>query len=366
MRPGPTSAVLLVASLTVGLAMAEWHGGEARAAGLDVRTARADAIVRARIWMATDVASMDITAGPRRPDRFPFLATVACEYDSKDLSGASPKFACEVGDEDELKVKYGGGNAEVYAEVAATRLLWALGFGADAMYPVRVVCRGCPAILAGLARASGNWMFDPATVERKLAGREFPGKDGWAWRELESVREEAGGAPQAHRDALKLLAVFLQHTDTKPEQQRLLCLDEPHDDADEAVCRRPLMMINDLGLTFGRANTFNANDQAMNLALWSSTPVWKGDTGCVGNLPKSFSGTLDNPTISEAGRQFLAKLLNQLTDAQLHDLFATARVTLRLRDPRRAKSGFSTIEEWVAAFKQKRTEITGRRCGPRA
>jgi len=29
-------------------------------------------------------------------------------------------------------------------EVAATRLLWALGFPADGMYPVRVICRGTP------------------------------------------------------------------------------------------------------------------------------------------------------------------------------------------------------------------------------
>jgi hypothetical protein len=305
---------------------------------------------------------MDIKAGPSRPDRFPFRATITCDYDSRDLSGASPKFACEVGDEDELKVKFGGGNAEVYAEVAATRLLWALGFGADTMYPVRVICRGCPSTLAGIARDNDEWVFDPATIERKLPGREFPGEEGWAWRELESVREEQGGAPRAHRDALKLLAVFLQHTDTKPQQQRLLCRDELPDDADEKTCRQPLMMINDLGLTFGRANTFNVNEKAMNLVEWSATPIWKGDSGCVGNLPKSFSGTLDNPVISEAGRRFLAGLLNQLTDAQLQDLFATARVTLRLRDPQKARSGFSTVDEWVSAFKHKRAQIDERLC----
>jgi hypothetical protein len=42
-----------------------------------------------------------------------------------------------------VKVKYGAGNSEVYGAVVATRLLWALGFGADAQYPVIVVCRGC-------------------------------------------------------------------------------------------------------------------------------------------------------------------------------------------------------------------------------
>lgn len=361
MMRGPISAVAIVAVLAL-VGSSAWLG--AVEAGDTARTpgTRADAIARAQVWLPTDVASMDIKAGPQRPDAFPFRATITCDYDEKDFSGASPKFACEIGDdEDELKVKFGGGNAEVYAEVAATRLLWALGFGADTMYPVRVICRGCPAELGGMRRGSGEWIFDPATIERKLPGREFPGPEGWAWRELESVREDLGGAPRAHRDALKLLAVFLQHTDTKPQQQRLLCLDESEEGGD-TICARPLMMINDLGLTFGRANTFNANDMAMNLARWSTTPVWKGETGCVGNLPKSFTGTLENPVISEAGRQFLANLLNQLTDEQIAALFETARVTLRLRDPQRARSGFATVDEWVAAFKAKRAEIDSRRC----
>lgn len=361
MMRGAISAVVLVASL-VACGSSAWgsaaDGGEPRDAR---KTARAEAIARAQVWTPTNVSSMDIRTGPPRPDGFPFRATVTCDYEERDLSGASPKFSCEVGDEDALKVKYGGNNAEVYAEVAATRLLWALGFGADAMYPVRVVCRGCPASLTGLPRPGDEWVFDPATVERKLPGREFPGEEGWAWRELASVREEAGGAPPAHRDALALLAVFLQHTDSKPQQQRLLCLDEAEEGA-ETTCRRPLLMINDLGLTFGRATTFNVNDKAMNLAEWSTTPVWKGDTGCIGNLPKSFTGTLDNPVISEGGRRFLADLLNQLTDAQIHALFETARVTLRLRDPLKARSGFPTVDEWVAAFKDKRTQISERRC----
>jgi hypothetical protein len=176
------------------------------------------------------------------------------------------------------------------------------------------------------------------------------------------VNPEVGGAPQAHRDALKLLAVFLQHTDSKPEQQRLLCRDETDPVEGPASCGRPLMMINDLGLTFGRADRFNSNEKAMHLVEWSSTPVWKGDTGCVGNLQKSLTGTLDNPVISEAGRQFLAGLLGQLSDTQIQDLFETARVTLRPRDPQRPRSGAATVDEWVSAFKDKRRQIAERRC----
>jgi hypothetical protein len=360
--------IVLIVTLSGGDSFSWWRADEARAApagdrtGDDTARLRADAIARAQVWTPTAIPTMDVKTGPPRPDAFPFLATVTCDYLPKQLSGASPKFACRLGEGDELKVKYGRTNAEVYAEVAATRLLWALGFGADHMYPVRVICHRCPATLAGTLLDRDHRVVDPAAIERKQPGREFPGKEGWKWDELDAVNPELGGAPQAHRDALKLLAVLLQHTDSKREQQRLLCRDKTKRGADSPPCERPLMMISDLGLTFGRADTFNANERAMHLVDWSSTLVWKGDSGCVGNLPKSFSGTLDDPVISEAGRQFLAGLLGQLSDTQIHDIFETARVTLRLRDPLKPRSGFATVEEWVEAFKDKRRQIAERQC----
>jgi hypothetical protein len=325
--------------------------------------ARDRAIARAQVWRPTNVAAMNIAAGPQGPGAFAFRATVSCNYVNRTLSGASPKFACLVGRDDEVKVKFGGANAEVYGEVAATRLLWALGFGADRMYPVRVICRGCPWEFAGIARENDEWVFDPAVIERKMDGAEFPGNGGWSFRELDDVKEEAGGAPRAHVDALKLLAVFMQHTDTKPQQQRLVCLGEAAPGEGEDVeCSRPFMMFQDVGLTFGKANAFNVNIKAMHLAEWAATPVWKDAKACVGNLPKSMKGTLDNPVISEAGRAFLAGLLTRLSDRQIRDLFEVSRVTLRVRAPENAKSGLATVDEWVNVFKQKRNEIVDHRC----
>ena len=327
---------------------------------------RAAAIAGAQVWLPTDIPSANITKGPADPGAFPFRATVTCDYVSKDMSGRSPKFACRIGKDDEVKVKFGGTNGEVYAEVAASRLLWALGFGADRMYPVRVICRGCPREFNGTERENGDYIFDPATIERKMPGLEI--SDAWSWKELDTVDEAAGGASRAHRDALKLMAVFLQHTDTKPQQQRLVCLDpstplRASPGRKDAPCRQPFMMVNDIGLTFGRANTFNANDASgMNLVAWSKTPVWKDAASCTGNLPKSFTGTLDDPVISEAGRRFLAGLLTQLTDQQIRDVFTVARVDLRGRTPGDGRDGFATVDEWVAAFKTKRAEIVDKRC----
>jgi membrane-associated phospholipid phosphatase len=311
---------------------------------------------------------MDLLGGPAGPGRFEFGQEVRCEYSDKVLSGRSPKFACVTASGDELKVKYGETNGEVHGEVAATRLLWALGFGADSMYSVRVICRGCPPTIGVSTAQPDERLVDPAVIERKMAGREVTdaGQEGWSWLELDLIDEESGGATRAQRDALKLIAVFLQHTDSKPQQQRLVCLDEDESPAGLA-CDRPFMLINDLGLTFGRANLVNSNIVgSVNFQEWEQTPIWKDDSRCVGNLPRSLTGTLKDPVISEDGRAFLARRLSELSDTQIRAMFEAARIDLRaspiLRNGGPATPVPHALDEWVRVFKTKRQEIVDRRC----
>jgi hypothetical protein len=332
---------------------------------------RAEALRRARVWEPVPVERMDVRAGPDDPRGFPFLATVYCQYEDKALRGHSLKFACALTGGDSVKVKVGGSNGEVFAEVAASRLLWALGFGADHMYPVRVVCRGCLSRLGGRPLPSGEYVFDAAVIERPLEGAVFSGDEGWAWWELDSVNPQHGGASQAERDALTLAAAFLQHTDNKTEQQRLLCLGEPPARPAEQ-CARPLLMLNDVGLTFGAANFINDNGMgSANFRAWSAEPIWKDPERCTANLRPSFSGSLSNPRLGEAGRQFLADLLMRLSDHQITDLFEVSRIAERRREvtvltkgepPAAALVGGTPISQWVRVFKQKRDAIATNRC----
>ena len=305
-------------------------------------------LTRARVWESRDPQSLDVKTGPDGAGAFAPDAVVACDYAGQSTSGHSPKFSCALAKGDHVKVKYGAANGEVYAEVAATRLLWLLGFYADRMYPVRVLCHGCPSRIVGTRTAQKGEKdateLRIAAIEREMKGVEVELKNrrGWSWGELDIAK----GASHAQRDALKLLTAMLQHTDTKSEQQRLICPD--------GDCAHPIAMINDLGLTFGRASLYNANDvSSTNLEQWSNAPVWDGKTGCRANIKKSYTGTLDHPSISEEGRAFLAERLNAISDAQLRDLFTVARF-----DKRRGDS----IDGWVAAFKQKRDAIVARRC----
>ena len=323
--------------------------------GRATRAQRDEAIRHASLWSPTNVREMNLKTGPAGPDAFAPGQTVECAFaPKKHGSGSTPKFDCTLPSARELKVRYGRTNGEVYAQVLATRLLWALGFGANRMYPVRVVCTGCPpdpfkATAAGdPARAV---TFDPAAIEEKAEGKTIETKpeQGWSWAELDRVDEHAGGAPVAQRDALKLLAVLIQHSSNKAINQRLVCLDPPK-------CAHTELIVADVGKTFGRANALN-NDHtaAVNFKEWSGTSIWTHPTGaCVGRLGWTFSGSLSNPRIGEAGRKFLADLLMQLSDAQLHDLFEVARVTQR--------DSSATVADWVNAFKAKRAEIAGRTC----
>lgn len=351
-----------------GLALCLWlagcvHGGSLKPGEAQTVPERSAAIRQARVWFPVDVAARDLKAGPAMAGAFASDAWVDCVYsDKKASSGRSAKFTCETSPGHEVKVKYGAWNAEVFGEVLATRLFWALGFPADASYPVRVRCKGCPAdprfspeILGPVAE------FDPAAIERKLPGRPMETRpdSGWEWKELEDIGPEAGPNARAERDALKLLVAFVQHTDSKAPNQRLLC--PQGEELGQRGCRAPVLMVNDLGLTFGHAGLANKNVDSVSLATWAPLPVWNDDEGCVAKLRGSFTGSLSYPKISEAGRALLAGLLVQLSDRQLVDLFETARVERRSSEPRTTGPAGS-VDGWVAAFKAKRAQVVDRRC----
>jgi hypothetical protein len=326
---------------------------------------RAATLQRARVWQYIDTRSLNLMSGPPLPSAQRIGATFPCRFvfPEKPLTGNTPKFLCAGEPDDTVKVKYGDSNGEVYAEVAASRLFWALGFKADRMYSARVICQGCPAdpFLASKAEwhrgapgGTGPRVFDPAAVERPFPGSPLEVADfkGWAWPELEKVNSHQGGAQRAHVDALKLLAVFVQHSDTKPEQQGMVCAPGgvKKDRAGNETCSLPWLIVKDLGATFGKATARNRSK--MDLADWSSAGIWRDATACVGDLPRSLTGSLDNPRIGEAGRRFLARRLLLLSDRQIHDLFRAARAERR----------GGTVDQWVGVFNRKRDEIANARC----
>jgi hypothetical protein len=323
---------------------------------------REDALRRARVWQepAVPVEKADLAVNPQGPGALRPDEVIVCRYHYNVSSGYAPKFRCVRDGGDLLKVKYGRNSREVRTEVASTRLLAALGFGADRMYVVdRVRCYGCPPYpheklgLFNALRADYDDYrdFDMASVERKLPGRvlETPDRPGWRWDELSRIDPARGGSTRAEVDALRLMAVFLANWDLKEANQRLVCLSGPEGEPEDA-CARPLAYMQDVGTTFG--------PHSMNLDTWSSRPVWADPATCLVSmkgLPFDGAG-FGEVYISEEGRRFLADRLSAISPPQLEALFLGAR----FHDFPYADSGDRDVGRWVATFQARVRQVADR------
>ncbi len=291
-----------------------------------------------------------------------------CTYLPKPNSGTTPKFDCRLAGGEVVKVKYGN-NPEVPAEVAATRLLRTLGFAADEVSLVaEVECLGCPPhpyrtrqaaemlFLSSVLDKSLNFnqsrRYSHAAVERKFDATSIEAGDakGWQWSELDLVDEAKGGASRAELDALRLIAVLLGHWDNKPSNQRLVCLDPVREDdpgEDTEPCRQPLLMLQDLGATFGPTKLDHAN--------WTKAPIWESDSGCVATMASlPYNGATFRPVrISEEGRQLLAARLSRLSENGMHQLFRAAGFPDAATGAPRA----ADVSPWVRTLQAKMAAI---------
>lgn len=312
--------------------------------------ARNRALARARVLRDEpfDVSKIDFAVDPNRGAVDPKLTV--CKYKPDEISGTTPKFDCVLENGDKVKVKYGY-TKEIPSEIATSRLLYALGFGADKVSRVeKVRCYGCPFQpfhtrslweLIGLTEFIDKRVdyqryrdFEGVSVERNLEGEPIEvGKErGWGFYELKNIDPAQGGATRAEVDALRLMAVFLHHWDNKTSNQRLTCRNSKTPD-----CAHPLAMIQDVGSDFG--------PKKVNLENWKSKPVWADPATCTVTmkwLPYK-GGTFGDVQISDEGRRLLGDRLSQLSRRQIESLFANA--------------GLKDVPQWVAAFENKVQQI---------
>ena len=169
-----------------------------------------------------------------------------------------------------------------------------------------------------------------------------------AFFELDLIDPRKGGAPRAHVDALRLLAVMLSHWDNKSENQRLVCLSEK-DWPEGGKCSRPFAMLQDVGSAFG--------PRKVDLPEWEKAPLWLDRPSCTTSMDAlPYHGATFTPVkITEAGRKHLGGLLLQLSDEQIADLFRSARFD----QPTGLLARHSTpVAEWVRVFKGKVKQVT--------
>jgi hypothetical protein len=315
--------------------------------------ARNEALTRAKVFRDEpfEASKIDLTADPNRGIVDSTLTV--CKYKPDEISGTTPKFDCVLENGEKLKVKYGY-TREIPSEIATSRLLHALGFGADRVSRVETVrCYGCPFQpfhtrslweMIGLTEFFDKRIdydsyrdFEDVSVERNFDGEpiEVGHERGWGFYELDKIDAAKGGATRAEIDALRLMAVFLHHWDNKTSNQRLICADSKTTD-----CEHPLAMIQDVGSDFG--------PKKVHLKNWKSKPVWVDSESCTVSM-KSMpykGGTFVDAKISEKGRRLLGDRLSQLPLPQVESLFAAA--------------GLEEVPAWSAAFQHKVRQIADR------
>lgn len=319
---------------------------------------RDDALRRARTRIG-DFNRDALIAEPHDPKGVLTRDEVNCTFVPHAPGGTSLKFDCALDDGEVIRVKYAH-QPEIHAEVAATRLLAALGYASDHVYMVhRVHCRGCPmnpfvtTLLLdaigvdgddnSLATGSDQRDFDWVAVERKFnaAAIEDEARDGWAWWELKNVE-----APRVELDALRLLAVFLAHWDNKADNQRLVCMDQPFEE-DVHACRDSVLMIQDVGATFGPTK--------VNLSQWRHLPVWADRAACTVSmhaLPYR-GGTFGDTQISDAARVQVGTELASFSDADLRKWLTDARFPQFYQSTDDGKD----LDGWVAAYRERVAQI---------
>ena len=402
----------LSGAVAVALGMV-WAAAQSPMIAAGIRTnrqSRATYLARATIWQDPGPLSpTDLFDGPSGAFPYTFEQAnsaegIGCTFmrAGQELSGNSPKFLCRAADGHDLRLKYWDplsqtGNREVFATVAATRLLWALGFAAIPTLPVNVRCDGCPENPMKDAGARGTRRYvailQPRWPTPILSSNDVD--QGWSWLELDTAIRSLPSGPERARqrtyfDALTLLGVLIQHGDRKSEQQRLYCaapvdtaageLRASGDDTaamlferpNALACRASAVTIVDVGATFGRAGReSNPTTAKMNLDAWQRTPVFRdaGSGSCRGDLTVSLRAGHDgepDPVISEDGRRFLMEQLRRLTPDHVRAIFRAARVEqfIDTQHTDESAAGASSVDAWVAAFRDKVQQIDARRCQP--
>jgi hypothetical protein len=342
--------------------------------------ARAQAERTAKVWRQPDpgydpVLGYNPASGPRvgsppiDPDgRAKPLSCVASKKENEG-TGTTPKFYCSVPgvvDNDGVPIRYKikphfkgqskeKRNGEIYGEFLSSRFSKALGFFADDEWVADVTCPDCEKSLNRGFQGAPFSPFQPA------AGIELPlghgidvdcnNKDTAAIAgSLEKLLQS--GSSRAEIDAFKIWLAFIDHGDTKADNQKFSCLDSKKNPDGSRRCEpgQAVYYVSDMGSTFGYSSSSESKARLKN---WEGKDPIKVSGGRCSTTAKS----VGNTSVSESGRALLAGGLQRLLDAEKSDGLIT-KVFRASRNDERDQAP----EAWTAEFVRKAKTIIDARC----
>ncbi|MDQ3068852.1 MAG: hypothetical protein M3R55_03875 [Acidobacteriota bacterium] len=284
------TAIALIACLTAGGAVAA-----AQAA-------------KASLW--TDpgpIAGRNLTHGSGAADRAP---KGPFTFLKQDTGGTQPKIRVRDGSGREWDVKFG---EEVHAEVAANRIVWALGYVVEEVY---FVASGQVTGAGDAGRAKDHIAANGAFTNARFRLRDDAAEraeERWTF-----ARNPFAGSKEL--SGLAILMTLLNNWDIQGERNNRIL----------KIAGEERYIVSDLGATFGKMGQFPAPRSKWNLEDFQKEEfIEKVEDGAVDLDYEGYGGI--NKVPLEHARWF-AGLLSQLTDAQLRDAFAAAGASAQLTD----------------------------------
>ena len=342
--------------------------------------ARAQAERTAKVWQQPDpgydpVLGYNPTSGPRvgsptvdSTGRAKAFNCVAAKKENEG-TGTTPKFYCTVpGAVDEsgepirykIKPHFKGQskdkrNGEIYGEFLSSRFSKALGFFADDEWVADVTCPDCEKSLNKGFQGAPFSPFQPAGGIELPLGKgidvDCDNKDSAAIAPSLSKLLQAG-SPRTEIDAFKLWLAFIDHGDTKTDNQKFSCLDAKKNADGSRTCKpgQAVYYVSDMGSTFGHSS---ASESKARLKSWQGKDPIKVSGGRCTTTAKSVGDT----NISEAGRALVANGLQHLLEAEKTDGLIT-KVFRASRNDERDQAP----DAWTAEFVRKAKTIIDARC----
>jgi hypothetical protein len=341
---------------------------------------RVEAERTAKVWQAPDpdydpALGYSISKGPRRGapavDENGIARPFNCmaNKDPNKGAGTTPKFHCSVagmteedGDLIRYKIKphFKGQsqdkrNGEIYGEFLSSRFSKALGFFADDEWVADVTCPDCQKSLTSNFQGASFTPFQPAAGIELDIGRGIDvkcnNKDGASIPDALSKLLQSG-APRAEIDAFKLWLAFIDHGDTKTDNQKFACLDSKRNPDGTRSCKpgQAVFYVSDMGSTWGHSSS---SESKARLERWKGKDPIKASGGQCSTTAKS----VGDPQISEAGRKLLADQLQRLLDAE-----RTSGMITRVFRASRNHERDQPAEAWTAEFIRKSNTILNAHC----
>lgn len=286
-----------------------------------------------------DISSLDLTGGPgghekapKAGDRFTFV--------KEDTNGTSTKFYVKDGSGVEWLVKVG---EEVHAETAATRIVWAMGYFADADYYL-------PSIhvddMTKLTHGKGHKKLTSDVREVRLKLQSSDGKSigNWSWYDNPFIgTHEFNG--------LRVMMALINNWDLTEVNNKIY----PTESEREFV-------VSDLGASFGKTggpvtrSKGKADDYEHSKMILSTTPEFINFRIKSRPFPllkpferQNYAMRAKIETVAKkvprADVQWISERLDQLSDQQIHDAFRAAGFTDK------------AVEEYAKALKARIAQL---------